>query len=162
MILSSQVANKKLSRMALEIIENNINSHQDLVLVGIKENGFAIAKLIAQKLAEILSIKVPIVGLQIDKKNPIAVNLDSETSLENKRIVLIDDVSNSGKTMLYAIIPLLALNPAEIQTLVLVERTYITFPIALNYVGLSVSTTENEFIEVIISNNEIMGATIKN
>ena len=76
----------------------------------------------------------------------------------DKTIVLIDDVANSGRTMLYALKPLLLQLPKKIQTLALVERTHKSFPVDVDYVGLSVSTTTDENIVVEVENGEVMGA----
>jgi len=75
-----------------------------------------------------------------------------------KTIILIDDVANSGRTMLYALKPLLDQHPKKIQTLALVERTHKSFPVDVDYVGLSVSTTTDEHIEVEVENGEVLGA----
>ena len=76
----------------------------------------------------------------------------------DKAIILIDDVANSGRTMLYALKPLLQQLPQKIQTLALVERTHKSFPVDVDYVGLSVSTTADEHIVVEVENGEVMGA----
>ncbi len=72
-----------------------------------------------------------------------------------------DDVSNSGKTLLYAIKPFLGLNPQKIQTLVLVERSHNTFPVKPDYVGLSVATTIQEHIYVEVDKNQVKGAWLE-
>ncbi|HRE64013.1 MAG TPA: phosphoribosyltransferase, partial [Ferruginibacter sp.] len=72
-----------------------------------------------------------------------------------------DDVANSGRTMLYALKPLLEKHPAQIQTLALVERTHKLFPIAVDYVGHSVATHTNETIIVKVENGEVLGAELK-
>ena len=71
---------------------------------------------------------------------------------------MIDDVANSGKTMLYALKPLLDQYPKKIQTLALVERTHKTFPVQVDYIGMSVSTTLDEHIYVEVEKDEITGA----
>ena len=86
--------------------------------------------------------------MSLDKKNPKEVTLSRQPDLQNQVVILIDDVSNSGKTLLYAIKPFLDSNPKKIQTLVLVERSYNTFPVKPDYVGLSVATTLQEHIYV--------------
>ena len=98
----------------------------------------------------------------MDKKSPDTVVLSEEISLNNKLILLVDDVANSGRTMLYALKPLLQQHPSQIQTLALVERTHKLFPVALNYVGLSVSTTVEENIVVTVLNGEVTSAYIVN
>jgi len=160
MVLNASSADKKLRRMALEIAERN-EGISEIIIIGIKENGIFIAKKIEEYLRPFFAGILHTVALTINKKNPNEVILSENVSLENKLILLVDDVANSGKTMLYSIRPLLLQFPAQIQTLALVERTHKIFPIALNYVGLSVSTTKKETIVVTVTAGEVAGAYIK-
>ncbi|MEQ1554345.1 MAG: phosphoribosyltransferase family protein [Ferruginibacter sp.] len=160
MILTKTSADKKLRRMALEIAEHNSNI-TEILLIGIKENGIFIAKKIEQFLLPIFTGSVKTISLSINKKCPERIELSEEVNLQNKAILLVDDVANSGRTMLYALAPLLERYPSQIETLALVERTHKLFPVALNYVGLSVSTKIEENIEVIVDGGEVMGAVIK-
>lgn len=147
--------------MALEIAERN-EGVKEIIIIGIKENGIFIAKKIEEYLRLNFSGAVKTIALSLNKKNPDAVLLSEEISLNNKVILLVDDVANSGKTMLYALKPLLQQHPSQIQTLALVERTHKLFPVALNYVGLSVSTTAEENIVVTVLDGEVTGASIVN
>ena len=147
--------------MALEIAERN-EGVNEIIIIGIKENGIFIAKKIEEYLRLNFSGAVKTIALSLNKKNPDAVLLSEEISLNNKVILLVDDVANSGKTMLYALKPLLQQHPSQIQTLALVERTHKLFPVALNYVGLSVSTTADENIVVTVLDGEVTGASIVN
>ena len=147
--------------MALEIAERN-EGVKEIIIIGIKENGIFIAKKIEEYLRLNFSGAVKTIALSLNKKNPDAVLLSEEISLNNKVILLVDDVANSGKTMLYALKPLLQQHPTQIQTLALVERTHKLFPVALNYVGLSVSTTAEENIVVTVLDGEVTGASIVN
>ena len=158
-ILSKEAAEKKLMRMALEVAERNYGE-QELVLVGIKESGSLIAEKIAAHLKEIFSGEVIIVSLLIDKKMPGAITLQPAIDVSNKVVLLIDDVANSGRVMLYALQPLLQQFPRKIQTLALVERTHKSFPIALDYVGVSFSTTLDEHVSVEVENGQILGACL--
>jgi pyrimidine operon attenuation protein / uracil phosphoribosyltransferase len=72
--------------------------------------------------------------------------------------VVVDDVANSGKTMLYAMKPFLAFQPKKIQTLALVERTHKKYPVKTDYVGLSLATTLQEHIYVDVEESVIKGA----
>jgi pyrimidine operon attenuation protein/uracil phosphoribosyltransferase len=130
-------------------------------LIGIKDSGVIIAKKIHEYLSASFKGEVIVVELGIDKKHPGAVTLSAALDFTNKVIVLIDDVANSGRTMLYALKPLLEQYPKKIQTLALVERTHKTFPVDVDYVGMSVSTTEDEHIFVEVSGNEILGARME-
>jgi pyrimidine operon attenuation protein/uracil phosphoribosyltransferase len=159
-ILSAAVAEKKLRRMALEIAERNYNEPQ-LILIGIKDQGTVIAKMISDYLKNNFSGEVLVLELGIDKKQPTTVTLSKTIDFNNKAIVLIDDVANSGRTMLYALKPLLEQYPKQIQTLVLVERTHKTFPVAVDYVGISVSTTPDEHITVEVESKSVSGAWIE-
>ena len=160
MILSQTSATKKLHRMALEIAERNAGKPA-IIIIGIKDNGLIIANEIAKLLTPIFAGTINTIALSIYKKNPKEISLSENIDLKDKLILLIDDVANSGRTMLYALAPLLVHNPSQIETLALVERTYKTFPVALNYVGLSVSTTADEHIEVLVENGAVLGAKIK-
>jgi pyrimidine operon attenuation protein / uracil phosphoribosyltransferase len=156
-ILSAEVADKKLRRMALQVAEQNYDAKQ-LVLIGIKASGCVIAEKISAYLKEIFKGEVIVLELSMDKKNPSEITLNKKTDFNGKTIVLIDDVANSGRTMLYALKPLLEQLPKKIQTLALVERTHKTFPIDVDYIGLSVSTTTDEHIYVEVKNGQVEGA----
>ncbi len=158
-IFEGSIAARKIQRMAMEIAEANIGV-DELVLAGIKDNGFFIAEKVAGYLAEVFGGRITVVGLEIDKKN-IENNLNrSDYDFKNKIVILIDDVANSGRTMLYAMQPILAHFPKKIQTLALVERTYKKFPVHVDFVGLSVSTSRDEYIEVLVEDGELRGAVI--
>lgn len=159
MILTKSSADKKLRRMALQIAERNANS-KSITIVGIKGSGMVIAKKIGEYLSPVFPGTIETLGLSINKKTAGEVKLETAADLKGKNILLVDDVANSGRTMLYALKPLMEMFPASIETLALVERTYKLFPVALNYVGLSVSTEANQNIAVIVENDEITGAEI--
>ena len=134
-ILTQEVAEKKLRRMAYEILENNSEENQ-LILAGIRESGNVIARNIQALLTEIGHIPTELITLTLDKKSPTEVILSKSISFEDKVIIVIDDVANSGKTLLYSLKPFLEFHPRKIQSLVLVERTHKAFPVKPDYVGL--------------------------
>ncbi len=156
-ILSAGVADKKLRRMALQVVEQNYDAEQ-LILIGIRANGIFIANIISKYLQEVFKGEVIVLELSMDKKKPSVIRLDKQMDFNGKTILLIDDVANSGRTMLYALKPLLEQLPEKIQTLALVERTHKTFPIDVDYTGLSVSTTKDEHIVVEVKNGQVAGA----
>jgi len=143
--------------MALEVAERNYGEQQ-LVLVGVKENGSIIANKVSNFLKDVFKGEVIVVTLALDKKHPAAITIEPNIDFNNKVILLIDDVANSGKTMLYALKPLLESYPKKIQTLALLERTHKSFPIDVDYVGLSISTTLDEHIFVEVEGTEVVGA----
>ena len=156
-ILDKDNIKMKLERMALEIIENNIEESL-IILVGIEENGSVIARNMEKLLKEYSSLEVQLVNLTIDKKHPGEVSLSRQLDVTGKVIVLVDDVANSGKTILYSLKPFLDFHPKKIQTLALVERTHKIFPVNLDYKGLSVATTLQEHIYVEVENETVTGA----
>ena len=158
-IITRDVVEKKIRRMALEVTERNYNE-TDLVLIGIKDNGVVIAGKIASFLKENFKGNIELVELDLDKTHPEEVKLNKEVDVNNKAVVLIDDVVNSGKALVYALKPLLEQHPKKIQTLVLVARTHKAFPVAVDFVGQSFSTSLDEHIYVESENNEITGAYI--
>lgn len=159
-ILDQLTASKKLERMAYEIIENNLEENE-IILVGIRENGSIIAGNIQQLLRQISAINAGLIHLSLDKRMPAEVRLTDQMDFNGKVIIIIDDVANSGKTMLYAIKPFLAFHPKKIQTLVMVERTHKAFPINSDYVGISVSTTLQEHIYVEVDGSVVTGAWLE-
>ena len=156
-ILSKETAVKKLRRMALEVAERNFGEKK-IVLIGIKDNGLVIAHLISNYLKEVFTGEVIVAALTLNKKMPAEIVIDPAMDFNDKTILLIDDVANSGKTMLYALKPLLETYPKKIQTLALLERTHKSFPLDVDYVGLSISTTLHEHIFVEVAGSEVTGA----
>jgi len=159
-ILSKEVVGKKLRRMAYEILENNIDE-KEIILAGIRESGSVVARVIQKMLAEISSIKTEFITITLDKKEPVDVSLSKSFDFNGKVIIVIDDVSNSGKTLLYALKPFIAFHPKKIQTLVLVERTHTSFPVRPDYVGLSIATTLQEHIFVEVKGEAVTGAYLQ-
>jgi pyrimidine operon attenuation protein/uracil phosphoribosyltransferase len=159
-ILTPEIAAKKMKRMAYEILENNFGEKQ-FILAGIREKGVVIARNIQLLLNEISKISTELLTVSLDKNNPREVMLDKQIPFRDKVILLIDDVSNSGKTLLYALKPFLDSDQKKIQTLVLVERRHNTFPVKPDYVGLSVATTLQEHIFVDVEGDNIKGAWLE-
>ena len=159
-ILSKLAAEKKLRRMALEIVENNADEKQ-IILAGIKESGTVVAKNVQQMLKEFSNVKTELLSIKMDKRKPTEVSLNKKINFDDKVVIVIDDVVNSGQTLLYALKPFLAFHPKKIQTLVLVERRHNNFPVRPDYVGLSVSTTLQEHIIVEVDKEKVLGAYLK-
>lgn len=159
-ILDQATAEKKMRRMALEILENNIDE-TGIILAGVRESGTVVAKHMQELLSEISAVKTELISITLDKREPKEVTLSKEMDFTNKVIILVDDVANSGKTLLYALKPFLAFHPKKIQMLVLVERSHNSFPVHPDYVGLSVSTTLQEHIYVEVEDGKIAGTYLQ-
>lgn len=156
-VLDKEVINRKLKRMALEIAEQNIDE-QELIIAAINGNGEVVAKCLQQELARVSSLKTQSLTIQLNKKDPSEISLSTSINFKSKTIILVDDVANTGKTMLYALKPFLNAKPKKIQTLVLVERSHKLFPVQTDYAGLSIATTLQEHIEVRTEGDTITGA----
>lgn len=159
-ILSKEIAYRKIQRMAYEIVEQNFGEQQ-IILAGIKKSGVIIAQILFGYLKKIFKGEIVLMEIDIDKKHPKNISLSKDIQFDNEVVIITDDVTNSGKTLLYAMKPFLDFYPKKIQTLVLVERSYKEFPVSPDYVGLSVSTALTEKIIVETSNEEIEGARLE-
>ncbi len=159
-IFDKEVAAKKLQRIAYEIMENNIDEER-IVLAGIPENGVVIAKAIQKALADISPLKTELITISLDKRHPREVTLSKKLDFNGQVVIIVDDVVNSGKTLLYSVKPFLEFQPKKIQTLVLVERSHNNFPVQPDYVGLSLSTTLLEHIFVEVQGDEVTGAYLQ-
>lgn len=161
-ILSQAVAEKKLRRMAYEILENNSGERQ-LILAGIRESGSVIARTIKKHLEDITKgrLSIQLITVTLDKKRPGPVTLSVVPELDDQVVIVIDDVANSGKTLLYAMRPFLDHHPRKIESLVLVERSHKAFPVQPDYTGLSLSTTLQEHIYVEVDGDQVKGAWLE-
>lgn len=150
LILNSKQIEQKINRIAYEIYENNYGE-TEVIIAGIVDNGYVLAKRIAYVLEKISPIKTKLIEIKIDKENPLASEIKialSDKELKNKVIVLVDDVLNSGKTLIFGVKPFLSSPVKRIITAVLVDRGHNRYPIKADFVGLSLSTTLQEHITV--------------
>ena len=114
-ILLELHATMKLKRMAYEILENN-PGESELILAGIKDNGLAVAKQIQEILRQISPVTTQLLSLSFDKKKPAEITVSDKIDFNDKVIILVDDVANGGKALLYALKPFLQFYPRKIQT----------------------------------------------
>ena len=143
------------NRFAFQILENSIDS--DVIhIIGIKEKGFDIAKIVERELKSITKKNISLSSIKIDKKNPKdSVLSDSNLNKNIDTIFLIDDVLNTGKTLIYSLSFLLKFNFKSIKTLVLIDRNHKQFPIKVDYKGISLSTNINDNIKLLNDNKEL-------
>ena len=158
-ILTKEIAYNKMQRMAYEIIEKNFGE-KEIIIAGIKQNGLIIANILYDYLKPVFKGELKVLEISLDKKAPKNISLSEEMNFDDKVVIITDDVSNSGRTLLYAVKPFLDFYPKKIQTLVLVERSYQLFPLSPDYVGMSIATALSEKIIVEIEGKEITGARI--
>ncbi len=148
-ILNNEQIEHKIKRIAYQIYESNIDE-TELILAGIAKNGFLFATRIKLVLEEISELKITLCEVIIDKKNPlkpIKTSLASE-EYKDKSIVLIDDVLNSGTTLIYGIKHFLEVPLKQFKTAVLVDRSHKKYPVKADFKGISLSTSLNEMVKV--------------
>lgn len=148
---------RAVTRIAHEIIEKN-KGIEDLVLIGIQRRGVPLAKMIAGKIKEVEDKSVPIGILDITfyrddlsalSEHPILNGTEIDFSITDKKVVLIDDVLFTGRTVRAAIEALMDIGrPKLIQLAILIDRGHRELPIRADYVGKNVPTSKNEVIHV--------------
>ncbi len=155
-ILDKHEIEDKIKRISYEIYEENFDN-KSVIICGIEKNGSIIAKKIIKELKSISDIQVEFISIELDKKRPLnTVKINSpKKNIKDKVIILIDDVSNTGKTLIYVINKLIKFEPKKINTAVLVNRDHTLFPIKINFIGLSLSTSINNHIDVKLNNNDV-------
>jgi pyrimidine operon attenuation protein/uracil phosphoribosyltransferase len=156
-ILNATQAAMKLNRIAYEIVENNMDE-KEIILAGILDRGYSIAILLKKYIQAVSKMKVTLLSIKINKENPLDARIVEETELKNKIIILVDDVANSGCTLLYAAKLFLESLPKKIQIAVLVDRKHKRFPVSSDYIGLVLSTTLQEHITVAFEQDQVKGA----
>jgi pyrimidine operon attenuation protein/uracil phosphoribosyltransferase len=149
-ILDIQGIDQKLKRLAWQVYEKN-SAEKEIIVVGISERGLMLAKQLSAHIQEISKIKTKVAHLDLDKDNPynkeVALNLEVK-EYANKVVILVDDVLNSGKTLMYAAKHFLTTPLKRLAVMVLVDRNHNRYPIKADYVGLSLATTLQEYINV--------------
>ena len=155
-ILTNSQIKRKIKRISLQIIESNVEE-KEVVLAGIEQNGFLLAKELNKMITEFSNLNIKLCSLKIDKKNPlnnISTSLNS-SEYKNKSIVVVDDVLNSGSTLMYAVKHFLDTELRQLKTAVLVDRNHKKFPIKADFKGVSLSTSIQNHVKVQFDKNSI-------
>lgn len=149
-ILDESQIRQKIQRLAIEILENNIDA-EELILVGINNNGMGFARLLLEALLPRSESPITLTRVRLNPADPLRDDILLEipaAELQGKNIILVDDVANTGRTLFYAARPIMDTLPNKVEVAVLVDRTHKAFPIRVDYVGLSLATTLKENISV--------------
>ena len=154
-ILTQQEIEHKTTRMAYQIYET-FSDEKEVVLAGIASNGYIFAQKLAAALEKISDLKVILCEVKINKQQPLD---DVHTSLSaeeytNKALVLVDDVLNSGTTLIYGVKHFLDVPLKKFKTAVLVDRNHKQYPVKADFKGLSLSTSLQEHIKVTFTDDE--------
>ena len=149
-----EIANT-IKRMAYQIYESNVDE-SDIILAGIERNGYVLAKKLKTVLKKISSIEPILCKVSLDKNNPLK---EVKTSIPpadyiNKSVILIDDVLNSGTTLIYGVKHFLDVPLKQFKTAVLVNRNHKKYPIKADFKGISLSTSLQEHINVYLESND--------
>jgi pyrimidine operon attenuation protein / uracil phosphoribosyltransferase len=149
-ILDDNDIQQKIKRISYEILEDNYDE-KELIFIGITDNGLNFAKRITEYLQSISKIDITLAKIHLEKEKPLSGDIEMNiegNKLNNKVVILVDDVANSGKTLSYSMRPVLQFMPKKIQVAVLVDRKHKSFPVSPDYIGLSLSTTMKEHVSV--------------
>ena len=152
LVLNKRQIDQKIDRIAYQIYEDNVNE-SEVILAGSLSSGFTVAKMIAEAIQKISRIRVTLVSVSINKHShhEEQVTLSVPVSeLKDKTIIVVDDVLNSGKTMMYALRPFLSADIKKLRTVVLVDRNHKRYPVAADFTGLSLATTLQEHVSVVL------------
>lgn len=166
LLMNEETTRRVISRIAYEITERNKGA-ENLVLIGIQTKGVDLARAIAGEIKEIEGTDIPIGSLDITfyrddltklSRHPIVMGNDIGFQLEDKRIVLVDDVLYSGRTIRAAIDELFDMGrPDKIELAILIDRGGRELPIQADYVGRGVPSSQSEYINVEIKSDGGIG-----
>lgn len=152
-ILTNKQIKQKTRRIAYQIFECN-SRESEIILAGINGNGYEFAQNLAKELNEISDLSVTLCEVRIDKRNPlqqITTDLKAE-EYKNKSLVLVDDVLNSGSTLIYGIKHFLEVPLKQFNTAVLIDRNHKKYPVKADFKGISLSTSLREHVNLVYNN----------
>ncbi|WP_405381499.1 phosphoribosyltransferase family protein [Maribacter sp. LLG6340-A2] len=149
-ILSHIQIKHKIERIAYQIYEANV-SEEEIIIAGIEGGGLNFAKKITTTLRKITDAKITLCKVKMDKKNPLKSGVSTsipEKEFINKSVVIVDDVLNSGTTLIYGVHHFLKTPLKQLKTAVLVNRNHKKYPVKADYKGISLSTSLQEHVNV--------------
>lgn len=155
LILNSVQIQQKIDRMAYQILEDCFEEKQ-IVIAGIASRGYVLAQRLKKVLEKISNIKIELIKISLNKDSD---HLESEVDTDikickNKTIILVDDVLNSGRTLVYGLAVFLNIPTKKIRTAVLVDRSHKLFPVSTDFSGYTISTVSQEHVSVVFSNKK--------
>ncbi len=162
-IMNDEDVNRAITRISHEIIERN-HGTENLCLIGIKTRGIPLAYRIAQNIKKIENSDIEVGELDITlyrddltmlARNPIVSDTKIPFSVEDKTVVLVDDVIFTGRTARAALDAVMAVGrPKKIQLAVLVDRGHTELPIKASYVGKNIPTSLSEVVSVHLAEHD--------
>ncbi|MET1260881.1 phosphoribosyltransferase family protein [Flagellimonas sp. DF-77] len=154
-ILAHDEIQHKVRRIAYQIYEANVEE-EEIIIAGVVGGGLSFAKKINTVLRRITAAKITLCKVRMDKADPLTSGVDTSLAPEayrNKSVVIVDDVLNSGSTLIYGVHHFLKTPLKQLKTAVLVNRNHKRYPVKADYKGLSLSTSLNEHIRVVFETN---------
>ncbi len=163
-VLDHRTIVQKIKRLAFEILEHNYEE-KEILIAGINNSGMVFANLLLEELKKIEGPQsYSLTNLRLNPANPledeITIGVSSE-EIKEKVLIIVDDVANTGRTLFYACKPLMEVLPKKIEIVVFVDRMHKSFPIKIDYYGLSLATTLQENIKVDFKNAEDMAVHLR-
>lgn len=155
-ILQHGQIKQKIKRLAVEIIEQNFEANE-IILAGINNNGHGFAQLILKEAKKISDKELSLCRVDLNPAKPLSEAVEVSRPIKetkNKVVILVDDVANTGRTIFYACKPFMDELVKKLQVAVLVDRKHKSFPIHVDYVGLSLATTLKDNIAVDLSDKK--------
>ena len=150
LLLNSKQIQQRIDRLAFQVYEDNFNQ-PELLIAGIAKSGFLFAERLCEALKKIFPIPVKLIKIEVDKENPIKIKmspLQEKEVLKDQTVIVVDDVLNSGKTLMYSLRPFLEADMRKIRTVLLVDRDHKRYPVEADFVGITLSTTLQDHIRV--------------
>lgn len=153
--MSTQLLNKtqienRINRIAFQIYEDNFEE-KEIIIAGIANGGFVFAQRISNQLEKIGKLKINLIEISINKNEQSSTEIQlpfTKEHLKNKTVIIVDDVLNSGKTLMYSLIPFLNADVKKIRTVLLIDRDHKRYPVNADFVGFELSTTMKEHVQV--------------
>lgn len=149
-ILGAEAIAHKVQRLAWELYDRHSKAEQ-LYVVGIQGNGYWLAQQLVGKLNAISDIRIELMELALEKSDPKPADMEIDLP-SSAHVALVDDVLNSGRTLLWAVIKLMEYHPQQLSTTVLVDRSHKRYPVKADIKGLSLSTTLQETVKLNVEN----------
>ena len=149
-ILGAEAIAHKVQRLAWELYDRHSKAEQ-LYVVGIQGNGYWLAQQLVAKLNAISDMKIELMELALDKSDPKPADMQIDLP-SGAHVALVDDVLNSGRTLLWAVIKLMEFHPQQLSTTVLVDRSHKRYPVKADIKGLSLSTTLQDTVKLNVEN----------
>lgn len=151
-LLTHRQIEQKIRRLAMQVMERN-TEEDELIIAGVNNNGTVLAELLQREILKLATSPIHLTRIRVNPAQPASTPVDIEMPLEeldNKAILIVDDVANTGRTLHYATKPLLTILPRKIEIAVMVDRMHKSFPIRVDYAGLTLATTLQDNIEVVL------------